>query len=235
MHPDIKKLLEVQKVDSVVARIKRDLDSLPVEEARRSESVRRAKVAHEAARAALVESQVRSRENETSIKGADEEMKKLEGRLNVVKNNAEYQATLLQIEAVRKERDGLEEEGLTFLDGLEGKRLAVTQCGERLASEEQTFAEFMEKAAVLRAEREAELVGASEGRDDLTEGVPKELLDLYETFFAKRDGLAVCPVEGEVCTGCYMSVSPNDMARLLGAMSIVQCGSCQRLLYLAHS
>jgi len=235
VHPDIKKLLEVQKVDSVVARIKRDLDSLPAEEARRSESVRRAKQAFEQARDVLNESLVRSRENETSIKATDEEIKKLQGRLNVVKNNAEYQATLLQIEAVRKERDGLEEEGLEFLEGLEDKRAAVKTCEERLADEEKTFGEFMEKAAGLRGERETELAEASKGRDDLTEGIPVDLLAKYETYFAKRDGLAVCAVEGEVCTGCYMSVSPNDMARLLGAQSIVQCGSCQRLLYLAES
>ena len=30
-------------------------------------------------------------------------------------------------------------------------------------------------------------------------------------------------------------VRPNDMARLMGATSIVQCDACQRLLYLPDS
>jgi predicted nucleic acid-binding Zn-ribbon protein len=235
VHPHLKKLLAVQKVDSEVARIQRDLDSLPEEEARRSERLRRAKQAFEVARRALAESQVRSRENEVSIKSADDEVRKLEGRLNIVKNNAEYQATLLQIEAVRKERGGLEEEGLAFLDGLESKRAEVAECGERLAEEEKTFAEFGVEAAKLRSTRETELAQVSRGRDGLVQGIPRELLDKYETIFGVRDGIAVAAVEGQVCTGCYMSISPNDMARLLGSQSIVQCGSCQRLLYLPES
>ena len=232
MHPDIRKLLEVQKVDTEIARIQRDLDSLPKEEARRSEAVAKAKAACEQARQVLSENLVRSRENEVSIKAADEEVEKLESRLNVVQNNAEYQATLLQIEAVRRERGGLEEEGLGFLEGLEGRKEVVAEWGKKLEDEESTFAGFMAEANKLKDSAEAELARVSDGRDALVDGVPKDLQDKYKTVFQSRDSLAVCAVEGGVCVGCYTNISPNDTARLIGAQSIVQCSSCDRLLYL---
>jgi predicted nucleic acid-binding Zn-ribbon protein len=71
----------------------------------------------------------------------------------------------------------------------------------------------------------------SAGRAALIDGIPPDLLAKYSTLFAVRGGVAVCAVEGDVCTGCYTSITPNDQARLLGASSIVQCGSCQRMLY----
>lgn len=235
MHPDIRKLLEVQKVDSEVARIQRDLDSLPVEESQRSARLAQARSSWELARQELAEAQVRSRENDVSIKAADQEIEKLEGRLNLVKNNAEYQATLLQIEAVRRERGELEEEGLTFLDGLDGQREALTELEAKVTTEQESFDGFMAEAGKLKATAESELAEVSQGRDELVTDIPNELQQKYKMVFGQRDGLAVCSVEGDVCTGCYTSVTPNDMARLIGAQSIVQCSSCQRLLYLVTS
>lgn len=235
MHPDITKLLEVQKVDSEIARIQRDIDSLPAEEARRSGKLAQVRGECELKKTQLAEAQVRGRENEVSLKAADQEIAKLEGRLNGVKNNAEYQATLLQIEAVRRERGELEEEGLGYLEGLDGQREELTQLEAQLASAEEEFQGFMAEATALKEKLDAELAEVSQGRDGMVTDVPKELQEKYRTVFDVRDGLAVCSVEASVCTGCYTSVTPNDMARLLGAQSIVQCSSCQRLLYLAVS
>lgn len=231
MHPDIRKLLAVQKVDSELARIQRDLDSLPREEAKRARELEQARQASAAAKQELTAVTIRSRESENSIRGADEEIRKLESRLNSVKNNAEYQATLFQIESVRRERNALEEEGLALLDKVEGLREVARETDEKLAAEEATFAKFQNEAAALAREREAARQRVSAGRAALIEGIPPDLLAKYSTLFAVRGGVAVCAVEGDVCTGCYTSITPNDQARLLGASSIVQCGSCQRMLY----
>ena len=47
-----------------------------------------------------------------------------------------------------------------------------------------------------------------------------------------RQNLAVCPAENSFCQGCYNKITKNDVARLMGASAVVQCGSCQRILYL---
>ncbi len=232
MHPDIRKLLEVQKVDRELARIRRDLESLPGEEQRRRQRLGQARQQSEEAKGQLMQAEVESRTHEKSIRGADDEIRKLESRLNTVKNNAEYQATLFQIESVKRERSAIEDEGMALLDRLEELRTSVRALQERVAGDEGTFAEFQEEAARLRAARERDAAAGSARREGLVAGIAPELLRKYTTIFEVRDGQAVCAVEGEVCTGCYTRITPNDLTRLMGATSLVQCGSCQRLLYL---
>ena len=235
VHPDIKKLLAVQKVDQELARVRRDLVSLPQEEAKRLQRLEAVRKASEQRQAALTQAEVESRGNEKGLLGADQEIKKLEGRLNVVKNNAEYQATLFQIESVKRERGELEEEGVALLDKLEELRQAAADDAAALAAAEAEFAEFKLEADKLRAERQVEVDKVAHGRDDLVADIPPDLLEKYHGLFATRDSNAVCRVEGEVCTGCYSSVTPNDVARLMGSSAIVQCGSCQRILYMEQS
>ncbi|MEM7202163.1 MAG: C4-type zinc ribbon domain-containing protein [Planctomycetota bacterium] len=234
MHPDIRKLLEVQKVDQTLARIRRDLESLPAEEARRQHKLEQVRKQAEQAKTNLQEAEVQSRAQEKSIVAADEELKKLTSRLNTVKNNAEYQATLFQIESVKRERSSIEDEGMQLLEQVDGLRDAATKAEATLAEEEETFAVFRKEAAELRAARERDLAAAGEGRESTLGDVPPDLMQKYSALFETRDAQAVCAVEGQVCTGCYTQVTPNDIARLAGKGSIVQCGSCQRLLYLSE-
>lgn len=234
MHPDVKKLLEVQKIDQAIARVRRDLEALPRETALREKQLAERRRRAEERKATLTEAELGSRRVEKAIQQADEEIKKLEGRLNTVKNNAEYQATLFQIESVRRERGKAEEEGLGLLDQMEGLKAAHQEAARELAEEEQVFAAYQREAEALRGEREAEMGRVSAGRSERAKEIPPDLLDRYERLFSVRDGLAVCAVENQVCQGCYTNVTVNDLARLMGRASIVQCNSCQRILYLAE-
>ena len=49
-----------------------------------------------------------------------------------------------------------------------------------------------------------------------------------------RDGLAgvADELQNKVCQGCYISVPPNIYVRIARATEIVQCPSCDRILYL---
>ena len=94
------------------------------------------------------------------------------------------------------------------------------------------FDEFLVEAEKLREERKDEIEAVEKRRAEVASEVPAAALEAYERIYNVRDQMAVCPVEGDVCTGCYTSVKPNDLARLKGASSMVTCGSCQRVLYI---
>ena len=234
MHPDVKRLLDLQSIDQEVAALRRDLDSLPREEARRRKRLDELVQTRDEGKAALDKAEVVSRSLETTIQQADEEVRKLEARLNGVRNNAEYQATLLQIESVKRERDTMQEEGLALLDQLEGQGSALKETESAAVAEEEIFRGFQEEAGKLREKSQAGLNEVSSRREGKTSGIPPELMARYERLFEVRDGLAVCAVEknGKVCQGCFTNITTNDIARLIGGSNIVFCGSCQRVLYL---
>lgn len=234
MHPDVRKLVEVQKVDQEIARVRRDLDSIPREQAAREKKLNDLKRAAELKKAAHGEVDLEIRRLEQQIKSSDEELKKLDGRLNTVKNNAEYQAILFQIDAVKKERSSAESEALAKMEGIEALKTAAKEAQALVVEEEKVLAAFLAEAKVLRDAREAEVAKISVGRAGLIEGIPKDLLARYEKMFAMRDSVPVAAVEGQVCQGCYTQITRNDLAKLMGKSTIVTCGSCHRILYLAE-
>ncbi|MHC4515509.1 MAG: zinc ribbon domain-containing protein [Planctomycetota bacterium] len=232
MHPHVQKLQEVQQVDQKIARLQRQQESVPRESAERESRLEAARRAAETSAEKLQTAELRSREVELSVKQADEELKNLELKLNTIKNNAEYQAILFQIESVKKERGTVEDEGVQILEQMDALQENSKLAQSALEQEERVFEEFQVKAKQILAEKQAEIQEISGGRDAALEGVPPELIEEYDRLFAVRDGLAVCAVESQFCQGCYTNITMNDLAKLSGGRSVVQCGSCQRILYL---
>lgn len=232
MHPNVKKLIDLQKVDQEIASLRRDADSLPAEEARRRKRLEEVERAANEKRDRMQRAELDARALEKAIKQGDEEIKKLSDRLNTVRNNAEYQATLFQIEAVRKERDQTQEDCLHILDSLEGLRQEHEAAARLLAEEQAVFAQFLAEAEKVRALTKQQIDAVIHRRHEAAEGVPPDVLADYDRLFSTRNGLAVCAVEKSYCQGCYNKITTNDIAKLMGGASIVQCGSCQRILYL---
>ena len=66
MHPDVQKLVEVQKIDREIARVRRDLDSLPRETAQREKKLAELRKTVETKKAAATEAELETRRLELS-------------------------------------------------------------------------------------------------------------------------------------------------------------------------
>jgi hypothetical protein len=232
VHPHVKKLLDLQSVDQEVASLTKDIDSLPAEEARRRRKLDDLERTAAERKARYLKTELDARSLEKAIRGSDDEIKRLNERLNVVRNNAEYQATLFQIEAVRKDRDVMQEECLKLLEAVEGQRTEVSAAEHLVAEERKVFDGFLAEAEKLRSSRAGAIAEVRARRKEMTAGIPDDLLREYDGLFKTRDGIGVCAVENGYCQGCYNKITINDTARLLGKSSVVKCGSCQRILYM---
>lgn len=231
MHPHVQKLLGLQKVDLEVTSLTKDIDQLPEEEAKRKRRLDQLEQAANEAAGLLQKAEVESRELDTAARDADAQINKLNERLNSVRNNAEYQATLFEIESVKKDRDATQDDGLRILESLDGLKATAAATKEAYEAERAVYEGFLAEADKLRNERADDIAAARKKRDEAAEGVPPDLLREYEGLYKTRDHFAVAPVEDAYCQGCYNKVTPNDAARAMGAQAIVRCGSCQRILY----
>ena len=234
MHPDVKKLLEVQKVDQKIARLRRKAESIPQEEATRLGVLGTLRKTAEEIEAELTQNELRTRDLELSIKQSDSEILNLNGKLGSIRNNAEYQAILFQIEAVKKERDSYEEESLGLLDKAGPLEEGAGKAKAAVAADEEVFNEFKAESEKLLAAQDAEIKEIAQGRDALIEGITEELLEEYTRLFEVREHLAICQAESQYCQGCFTQFTMNDLARLQGGKTVVRCSSCQRILYLAE-
>lgn len=232
MHPNVKKLLDLQKVDQEIVSLRRDTASLPQEEQKRKRKLDDLERLAAERKDRATKAELDTRALDKAVKQSDDEVKKLNERLNAVRNNAEYQATLFQIESVVRERDRVQDECLKLLEGLEPLKQEAATAAAAVAEERTVFEAFLAEAQKLRAACEAKVVGVVEKRKFVAEGIPQDLLSSYERLFATRDGLAVCSVERGFCQGCYNKITTNDTAKLMGGTTVVSCDSCQRILYL---
>ena len=215
----------------MVTSLTKDIDLLPAEEAKRKRRLDQLAHAARAAAVALQKAEVESRELDTAARDADTQINKLNERLNIVRNNAEYQATLFEIESVRKDRDTTQDDGLKILEALDGLKDNASSTEQALAAERTIFEGFLQEAEKMRSERAADIDAARKKRDEAADGLPPDLLREYEGLYKTRKHSAVTAVSDSFCQGCYNKVTPNDYARVMGSQTIVRCGSCQRILY----
>lgn len=232
MHPHVKKLLDLQKVDQEVSSLTKDIDALPAEEQKRKKRLDELERTAAELRALLQKTELDSRGLDKAVRGSDDEIKRLNERLNTVRNNAEYQATLFQIENVRKERDLTQDECLKLLESLEGQKTAAAAAQRAYDEDRQVFDTFLAEAEKLRRSRAGDIQAARARRQGMTDGIPADLLREYDGLYKTRDRLAVCAVQDSYCQGCYTKITLNDTGRLLGGSAIVRCGGCQRILYM---
>ena len=215
----------------MVTSLTKDIDLLPAEEAKRKRRLDQLAHAARAAAVALQKAEVESRELDTAARDADTQINKLNERLNIVRNNAEYQATLFEIESVRKDRDTTQDDGLKILEALDGLKANAATTEQALTAEREIFEGFLAEAEKMRSERAADIDAARKKRAEAADGLPPDLLREYEGLYKTRAQSAVTAVEDIFCQGCYNKVTPNDYARVLGSQTIVRCGSCQRILF----
>ena len=234
VHQNVKKLLELQKVDLEITSLTRDIDALPAEQQKRRRKLDELVRVLAEKRLAMQKCELDSRALDKAVRGNDDEIKRLNERLNIVRNNAEYQATLFQIEAVRKDRDVTQDECLKLIESLEVLKAEATTAEAAAGEERKVFDAFLAEADALRASRAGAIGEARARRQKLTDGVPPDLLTEYDGLYKARQNLAVARVQDSFCQGCYNKITMNDVSRLMGGTSIVRCGSCQRLLYLAN-
>ncbi len=234
MHPHVKKLLELQKVDQEISSLTRDIDLLPAEEQKRKRKLDELERTLNEKKLLQQKAELDPRALDKAVRGNDDEIKRLNERLNGVRNNAEYQATLFQIEAVRKDRDVTQDECLKLIESLDVHKASVAAAQAAYDEEKKVFDEFLGEAEKLRQSR-AGAVGEARGRRQaMTDGVPPDLLREYDGLYKTRQNVAVAPVQDTYCQGCYNKVTMNDVSKLMGGSTVVRCGSCQRILHMAR-
>jgi uncharacterized protein len=135
------------------------------------------------------------------------------------------------VEAHRRQLTSLEERTLTAAARMEAARAALT--GGRNERE----ARLMERGqllASLQAEQgdiNASVEQLRSRRDRQKERVDPPDLVLYERLRRARSGRAVAKVERGTCQGCRITLPTTVFQRARSGLKIVQCTSCERILY----
>jgi predicted nucleic acid-binding Zn-ribbon protein len=235
MAGTIETLRKLQGIDVEIAKLRAELDRWPAIVAEKSKDVEAAIGAVEAKAAEIKALRVEADGQELKLKSGEAEVGKVKGNLLKVKTNREYEAILKEIEGIKAENSQIEEKIIGLLDRIQALEADLRELKAEQKRAEGEVADHEKQARAECVEIEAE-IGVLDGRrSECAKGVTPEVLEQYERIRLGRSGLAVVPVVDNVCQGCFMSLTAQEInTLLLSRDSLIQCRNCQRILFLEN-
>jgi predicted nucleic acid-binding Zn-ribbon protein len=233
--PDQLLLLDLQEIDTEIARLKHTVSSLP-ELAR----IAAARKEHQAMSQELVKAQTQVSDLELAERKAEADVVPVRERLErderqvadgSITDPKALSGLLGEIEHLKKRVGDLEDVQFEVMEQAEAARAAAELAASelaRVASEgRELTASRNEKSAALQdqiAQQEA-------ARTEIVARVPADLLALYERISGKS-GVAAALLQRGRCGGCSLQLTNEEMGRIRahGAEDIVRCPECDRIL-----
>lgn len=232
MAKSIEQLLGIQACDLEIARIRKEMQDIPLRKAQMESALDAQKARVAEAEGRLRAAQERIKRAEGEIEAARQTERKYREQQLQIKSNDEYRALEKQIAGLKEQVSGYEDAELAAMEEVDAARGEVAARKAELAEQAKTVeaevAAYLERASGLGGEleeQEAERARRAEGAD-------ADWLARYERIFAKQGGsAAVVPIEHGTCGHCHMKLSPSQTVEARRGDQLVPCAFCGRILY----
>ena len=231
MNELIEQLVSLQAIDLIIdkidSEIKQEQDGL---DSRVSSLVEREeRISDQEAQIQELEKERRTLEDEMTDKIA--RVKERQSKMMQVQTSREQTALLKEIEDAKRNVKENEEKIVSIMEQVEKLSAEMGEEKNLLKAEKKLVDE--EKGKVKSA-----IDGLSKGkktkinkRDKQAQAVNGSMIQKYELLRERRNGLAIVNVLDGVCQGCFMNLPPQKYNMLLRGDQILECPSCQRLIY----
>jgi hypothetical protein len=234
MHDTLRALRDIQDLDFDIYQVRRELQRLPAERGQKRGGLdsRIARAEELAGELHTLRTKIKEIEDHTTIQR--QRMRKVEGESNKTRGDAALLAAFQhERQSLRREISEAEEEGLQLVEQADQLETQLKALREEIASDESTFRDFAQNVDRETSEAASRLAKMEAERSQrLGSGLPPDVLVTYERLLEAREGVALAQLDGRICQGCYMEVPANVFVRLSRGIDLVQCPSCDRILYL---
>ena len=231
MHPDLDKLIELQKIDARIAAVRAEVAALPKEVARIEAKLAGSKARVEAAQATMKAEESARRKHESDIKDQQEKISKYRDQSLKVKTNQEYKALLSEIEHAQAEIAKLEDKILEIMVAADARKESLKQAEATLKADTAENEKEKAHAREQTAEDEKQLADLSAQRNQLRSGVGEETLTHYDRVLKLRGSVLAAVYEDESCSACRVRLRPQVFQDVMSNEQIVTCFYCNRILY----
>ena len=231
MLADLERLIELQAIETRAADAARVMAEAPGRIAALDALLHAATDEVDTAKHALAESQTARRTIDKDLAVVQQRQGKYKDQLMEVKTNHEYHAMQHQIAAAAEEVGRYEEQILINM-------LEADEISARLKRAEAALKAAHAKVSADRgaieqqvAAQQAVLTACDAARATVVAGMDDAgRIDTFNRI-AKVRGTAVARAVGERCTVCQVRLRPAVFVSVVRNDQIVQCDSCQRILY----
>ena len=227
----IKILVELQKIDSEIFHLKKELASHPALQKDLETTFEKKKTRLKAAEDALKAAQLQQKQKEGDLAQREEKIQKLQSQLYQLKSNKEYSAMELEIKGFKADKSLLEEDILKLLDIVDASKSTLVKEKEALGVEEKKYQAESAELKKRTDELQRLLSGEEEKRKTYIPNIEPRSLSQYERILKSREGLALVPVVNNACGGCHLGLPPQVVNETQQHEKWIVCESCARILY----
>jgi predicted nucleic acid-binding Zn-ribbon protein len=231
MNADLERLIVLQRLDSAANDARRRLAEAPEREKALEARLAAARDAVAVAKARLAESQTIRRDHEKTVALHQGRLSKFREQAMAVKTNQEYHAIQHEISFAQSEMKAAEDAVLEKM--LEGDDLTagVKRAEADLAAEQKKVDADKKAIAAEAAELTAALDKLAAERADVVRALTPQALAVFELVAKRRNGVAIAEARDGICTICHVRMRPQVFNNILKNDQIIQCDSCNRIMY----
>ena len=202
MKANISHLRELQAIDLKISTLDKEIAAGSAEIDNRRASLDGHKDTLAQLNAKIAANEQRRRELEAELEAEGDKIKDRQAKLMNVQTNREYQSILKETEDGKKSNTQREEAVVHLMEQIE----ALT-------------AQIEEENKIMKT------------RESKASAVSASLLKKYTAIRDKRNGLAIVPVTGGVCRGCFMNIPPQLYNDLMKEDKLISCPTCHRIMF----
>jgi len=231
MNKDLEGLIALQRLDSQADEASRRLADEPKRQQAFEARLETARAHVNENKARLTDSQNARREIEKEVAVHQGRLSKFRDQLMAVKTNVEYQAMQKEIEFAQKEIKALEDTILERM--LEGDDLtaALKKAESELAAEQKAVDAEQRALSAELGQLRTTLERLTAERKTLVGSLDPTVFATFESVSRRRHGIAMAEARDGICTICHVRLRPQIFNTVLRNEQILQCDSCQRILY----
>jgi predicted nucleic acid-binding Zn-ribbon protein len=231
---ELEKLINLQKTDSEIRRLKESLNTA---------DTRRAELEREFDKHAFSIREIQDRRDRLTAERAELEnqiasnkayLERAERNLKHAQNQKEYETAMRETDALQKQIAAFETQELEGMTGLEEVEKEIESRAEEISTIDQKRADALKEFDAEIGRDRAELAKVEGGREDVFKTLPSNLAAVYNRLSQRsRDGVAVAEVVNGSCSACFMALRPQMLMEVRRGEQIITCESCTRILYFA--
>ena len=233
MRAELEKLVELQKTDTNIRRLKQLINTA---------EKRRAEIEQEFEQHAFSIREIQAKgdrlrrerdEIEKKISESRTYLERAERNLKHAQNQKEYETAMRETDALQKQISALETQDIEKMTDIEAVEKELEDRADEISSLEEkrkaALKEFDAETAANRSDLELE----TKRREAVFTTLPERLAAVYNRLAQRsRDGIAVADVRNGACSACFMSLRPQMQVEVKRGVEIITCESCSRILYI---
>ncbi len=230
----IKKLIELQNIDTQLTELKDILGDLPKKVEELVLEGKQSQKSIEDGKIRIKEIQLDLNKIELRVKEDNDKIDRLKDQLFKVNTNKQYDAIMHEIDHLKEQLDKdetidieLMEEKDKLDDQIKNQEKNVETVSKDLTERRKSLEKMLQESSEQKEQLER-------NREELIKSIEPQILKRYNLIRKARRGRAIEPILGSSCSGCGAMVPPQKIAEIKLDKVPHTCDECSRFLFIEN-